>query len=189
MSNLTKLPTMADGTCSMCGKLPAEGKGHFTDGKPRCIEEDLPVKTLDQHFTDWESHVFGLGYGTGEQYIIPALKHFMDAIGRLKDGLPNAYLHDNLESAVGNTTAWLLITILVKYDIIEYGTSPRCGWLTKEGEALRAYLDTKTCEHLLDLTGKSIDDHTFCQPDFCNCGPSGYSKIKICHNPFWKETQ
>lgn len=187
MQKLTKLPTLHNGNCAMCGKLPPEGKGHFTNGNPSCIEADMPAKSMDKHFTDWESHVFGLGYGTGEQYILSALKHFMDAIGRPEDDLPHAYLHDKLESAVGNTTAWLLITMLVRANIIEYGTSPRCGWLTPQGEALRTYISGKTVEDLMALTGLQIDEADFCQPDFCNCGPTGYSKIKLCHNPFWKE--
>jgi len=30
-------------------------------------------KIENKQFIDWEAHTFGFGYGTGEQYTIPAL--------------------------------------------------------------------------------------------------------------------
>ena len=140
------------------------------------------TKTIEAHFADWESEVFGIGYGTGEEHTLGALKSFLAAIGR--DDAPHAYDYQKLEQAVTAPVAWLLINTLVHADIIEYGTSPRYGWLTKEGEALKAFVDSKTVQEMELIV--SADDHDRCTATFCNCGPKGYSATKICKSPFWE---
>jgi hypothetical protein len=131
-----------------------------------------PEKSLDDHFFDWEGHVFGYGYGSGEPHTIPALKTFFAAIPE------SQYDYEVLEAAVNPTVAWLLINTLCHANIIEYGTSPRYGWLTTEGLALKAYIDARDAETLMSGLGRS-EDYYGCYPDHCNCdaGP--------CHNPFW----
>ena len=94
--------------------------------------------TIEQHFINWESHTFGYGYGTGEPHILPALKAFFDCLGR--DGNLHAYDYQRLESALTPTVAWLLINVLCSADILEYGTSPRHGWLTTAGQIGRAHV-------------------------------------------------
>lgn len=131
------------------------------------------MKTNDDYFADWESHVFGYGYGTGEEYILPGLKLFMDYVP--DDG---SYHHDALEAALGPAAAWLFINILCHADVIEYGTSPRYAWLTPQGKALKAYLASKSAEEL----GAILSDYdSYCYPDHCNCDG------ERCHNPFWIE--
>lgn len=144
------------------------------------------TKTIDESFIDWESNVFGFGYGTGEEHTLGALKSFMAAVGR--DDAAHAYEYPKLEAAVGPTVAWLLINTLCKHgvDIIEYATSPRFGWLTTEGEALKAYLATKSVAELEELCCSRSEDHCVCYPDACNCGPNGYQEGRKCLNPFWK---
>lgn len=140
------------------------------------------MKHIDQHFADWESHVFGFGYGSGEEHILAALKKFMAAVGEGRDN-PRTYNYELLEKVLTPTVAWLLINALCHADILEYGTSPRFGWLSPEGERLRDYLEGKTVEQLEALC--CCDDSDFaktghpCYPDHCNCagGP--------CSNPFW----
>lgn len=143
------------------------------------------TKTLDQSFVDWESHAFGFGYGTGEPHTLAALKAFMAAVGR--DDLPNAYDYEKLEAAVTPTVAWLLINTLAghKIDLIDYGTSPRFGWLSPEGERLKAYVDSKTVDELVDLVCGDHEPGDYCSPTSCNCGPKGYENGKKCPNPFW----
>ncbi len=137
-------------------------------------------KTLEDHFTDWESHAFGFGYGTGEEHTIPALKAFFAAFGNW-DNL-NAYDYRNLEAAVTPTVAWLIISVLGHKDIIEYGTSPRFGWLTPKGERLKKFVDKHTADELLELTCKD-SEYIHCYPGHCNCdGPSK------CANPFWLDS-
>ena len=34
---------------------------------------------------------------------------------------------------------WLVVSMLVRMDFLEYGTSPRGAWLTEEGEAFKKY--------------------------------------------------
>lgn len=140
-------------------------------------------KTVEQYFVDWESHTFGFGYGTGEPHVLPALKTFFDCLGR--DGNFHAYDHQRLESVLTPTVAWLLINTLCGADILEYGTSPRYGWLTIEGQALREFIDTKSADELVELCTAFDDEQPHCGPDYCNCGPKGYEAGRICGNPFW----
>lgn len=142
-------------------------------------------KPIEKHFADWFSHVFGFGYGTGDEHFIVALQTFMATLG--KGGrLPHGYDYKELETALTAPTAWLLINTLCGADIIEYGTSPRYGWLDPKGEALKAFMDGKTTDELLAATETDENDGP-CYPDICNCGPEGYSPGKLCHNPFWNE--
>lgn len=140
------------------------------------------MKTLDQHFADWESHVFGFGYGTGEAHTIPALMKFMSLCVEHDTG--RAYDYQKLEEELTPTVAWLLINRLCGYgvDIIEYGTSPRCGWLTSQGEALRDYLAGKTLDQVVAIVCSRTEHDEECYPDVCNC-----MSEEPCHNPFWIE--
>lgn len=140
------------------------------------------MKTLEDYFIDWEGHVFGYGYGTGEQYTIPALKLFFECLENGRG--TNSYNFEVLERVLGQTTAWLLINILCHADIIEYGTSPRFGWLTNKGERLKKFLFGKSKDNLYDLVMSTDENYIHCYPDACNCG-EGYVKGKICQNPFW----
>lgn len=137
-----------------------------------------PTKPIEESFIDWENHVFGLGYGTGERPVLAALRTFLEAI----DVAP--YDYEYLETAVGADVAWLLITSLVRADIIEYGTSPRYGWLTKEGQALRKFMLSKPLEEIVTLVC-GAEEPSYCTPSICNCGPRGYQEGKKCGNPFW----
>lgn len=145
---------------------------------------DNVEKSLEKHFADWESEVIGYGYGTGEPHTLTALKAFLEAVGRPDHGLEHGYDYEVLEKAVGPSTCWLLISILARRDLIEYGTSPRYGWLTKRGMALREFVKSKTADELIEIVcdWENIDH---CTPTFCNCGPDGSSDHKLCKNPFW----
>lgn len=134
------------------------------------------TKTDDQYFCDWEGAVFGYGYGSGEPHVIPALRTFMTTID---DG--RSYDHGDLEVALGAVTAWLLINALCKADIIDYGTSPRFGWLTRKGQRLRDYMLARTEEQLVDLVCTQDEEYLECDPKVCNCG------FLACPNPFWSD--
>lgn len=138
------------------------------------------MKSLEDNFTDWEAYVFGLGYGTGEEYTVPALRQFLCAI-------PEAGIYDyrQLEATCGPAIAWLLINILGNHDLIEYGTSTRHGWLTEQGLALRAFVIERSAEELVELTAVD-EDYVHCYPNTCNCGPNGYEEGRVCGNPFWE---
>lgn len=137
------------------------------------------TKTLDENFADWEGHVFGFGYGSGEPHTVPALRRFF-ALCPDKAG----YDFEVLERELTPTVAWLLINALAKADVLEYGTSPRFAWLTARGLALKAYLATKTDDEAIELCCYS-SDYVPCYPDACNCGPNGYEDGRKCVNPFW----
>lgn len=142
------------------------------------------MKTLAQYFTDWESHVFGFGYGTGEPYTVLAVQGFLACCPS-----GGAYDYRVLESQLGPLPAWLLINRLCAHgvDIIEYGTSPRYGWLTIEGHRLKAFTDAAPTEELIKLAVMRGTDYPYCYPDACNCGPNGYEEGRKCGNPFWIE--
>lgn len=142
-----------------------------------------PTKSIEQNFADWESVTFGLGYGTGEPHVLRALKAFFDAFG--VDDRPNSYDYERLEEAVTAPVAWLLINRLCQVDIIEYGSSPRYGWLTEEGEALKAFIASKSVGEVVDICCDRNEDNPGCYPDACNCGPNGYEEGRVCYNPFW----
>ncbi len=95
-------------------------------------------KITDKNFVEWESHVFGFGYGTGEEHTIKALMRFFSLLEN-----DRSYDHTVLEKEMGATVAWLLLNVFGHADIIEYGTSIRYGWLTEKGEFLRDYLKGK----------------------------------------------
>jgi hypothetical protein len=65
--------------------------------------------------------------------------------------IDETYEYRTLEAALGQTITWLLINTLCHADILEYGTSPRFGWLTDEGKCLQAYIRGKTFEELVLL--------------------------------------
>jgi hypothetical protein len=140
------------------------------------------MKTPEQYFADWESGVFGYGYGTGEEHVLGALKDFFrntaftDRFGSV------SYDYQNLERELTPRVAWLLINVLAKAGAIEYGTSPRFGWLTPGGKALAAFIDAHSIEQLEESVQNS---ESICFPDHCNCNDSD------CRpgNPFWPKWQ
>lgn len=143
------------------------------------------TKPIEHHFAEWEAATFGRGYGTGEPHVLAALKTFMAAIGT--DHSDHSYDYTRLEETLTPTVAWLLINTLCRANVIEYGTSPRFGWLTDQGKALRDFVQAKSVDELLAYC--NLDDLHHCAPHFCNCGPEGYSKVKLCFNPFWKNAR
>ena len=143
-------------------------------------EQAFPKKTLDDYFSDWEGSAFGYGYGTGEAFTIPALKMFFS---RLREN--RLYEYTDLETMYGGLAAWLLINILCNEDILEYGTSPRYGWLTDKGERLRDFIQSKTGDELYALANRD-QEYVPCYRDACNCGEHGYDEKAVCANPFWR---
>lgn len=141
------------------------------------------TKSIEECFVDWESHVFGIGYGTGEDHTLAALKTFFGAFGR--DDRDGSYDHLALEVTCGPQVAWLLINTLVHADIIEYGTSPRFGWLTKQGAALKDFVMSKPLDELVEMCCSRDEHYTHCWPSGCNCGPENFDSDKRCFNPFW----
>lgn len=130
------------------------------------------MKTDNDFFTDWENDTFGYGYGTGEVFTIKALKEFFDL---LEDN--HSYNYEILEKHFGGLSTWLLINILCHADILEYGTSPRFGWITKKGEWLRDFMKDKSVDDLYELTSKD-ESYYHCYPGTCNCD-------KPCNNPMF----
>ncbi len=137
-------------------------------------------KSLDDNFRDWEADAFGYGYGSGEPHILPALKRFLELCPE-----NGPYDRRILEHHLSPAVAWLLINILTPAGILEYGTSPRFGWLTDEGRALRAFVAARSADELVHLATEHDEDHIHCMHDACNCGPHGYEAGRVCQNPFW----
>ncbi len=141
-------------------------------------------KSIDHCFVDWESDIFGYGYGTGEEHTLRALKRFFDTLGKGKE-CPHLHSYDYevMEIAMGHTSFWLMLNTLCHADIIEYGTSPRYGWLTEKGERLAGYLRDKTVDQLYSIVTEKPDDYISCTRRYCNCGPM--SKDGPCEYNFF----
>lgn len=142
------------------------------------------MKTIDEHFIDWERHVFGYGYGTGEMPVLSVLKVFLEAIG--EDG---AYDFEDIEAAVTPPVAWLLINVLCHAGILNYGTSPRYGCLSRpHGVALRDYVLSRSVEELYEILSRKNENYTECFPHGCNCNgwAEGREAVEACGNPFWR---
>jgi hypothetical protein len=136
------------------------------------------MKTIDDYFTDWESHVFGYGYGTGEPHVFQALRNFFCSVS-----IDGRYSYETLESGCSPQVAWLLISAFGHAGVIDYGTSPRHGWLTENGKALAEYIRARSVDQLIVATDRD-ENYAGCFPDYCNC--VGAKDSGCCDlNPFW----
>lgn len=143
-------------------------------------------KNVDENFRDWFLEAFGFGYGTGDKYYLKAIKKFLDNCKQDNPESSHSYSYEQMEKIFSKLETWLLINSLCKNDVIEYGSSPRFGWLAEEGQALKKYLEEKNIEQLLEIvTGFDSGDVIHCDRYACNCGPKGYQEGKLCPNPFW----
>ena len=138
------------------------------------------MKTIEENFIDWEASAFGFGYGTGEPVILPLLKQFLEHCR------PSTYDYKDLTAVLGEAPTWFLINTLCQQGILEYGVSPRFGWLTTEGLALKRFVESKTADELVSLACECDADYVSCYPDACNCGENGYEPNRKCPNPFWR---
>ena len=98
----------------------------------------------NEQFKEWESEVFGYGYGTGEEYTLATLKKFFTFF-------PESYDYEKAENLLGKETFWLLLNILCRADVIEYGTSPRYGWYTEKGKEVLAFVKEKIVQEMYDI--------------------------------------
>lgn len=128
-------------------------------------------KSIEHYFRDWEVNVFGYGYGSGEEHIITALKRFLELCNGVYD-------FEILEKELTPPVAWLLINILCHADIIDYGSSPRFGWLTLPGVRLKEFISSHTIEELCAILDYDSNEYIPCLPTACNC------EAKCC-NLFW----
>lgn len=148
-------------------------------------------RTLESYFIDWEGEAFGFGYGSGEPHIIPALRHFFEMVPPPSDDRPYSnggpWDYVMLEKELTPIVAWLLINVLGKTNVIEYGSSPRGAWLTQKGYRLQAFVLSKTADELIDLATVFDQEQPHCGPRCCNCGPNGYEEGKLCPNPFYHD--
>lgn len=143
---------------------------------------EIPNKSIEDSFKDWESSAFGFGYGSGEPYVIPALRTFLEHCTGLGG---TAYDYAEMERLLGPVATWLLISALCRADILEYGTSPRFGWLTPHGKRLQDFMLSKSADGLVEIACAEREGYDVCYPDVCNHGPDGYVAGRVCSNPFW----
>jgi hypothetical protein len=118
-------------------------------------------KTLAQHFKAWEADVFGFGYGTGEMHTLCELQKFF-AVCETNEHEGYTYDYRKMEDAMTPANFWLMLNILCHADIIEYGTSPRFGWLTDEGIALLKFVMTHNINELYEIVMGDSDLGDYC---------------------------
>lgn len=117
----------------------------------------------DYSFWKWHDENFSYGYGTGEQHWIPTLKKFFALIGQKEENHAGSYDFQILEKKLTPVIAWLLINTLCEHrrevgdSTLEYGTSPRFGWLTEVGEGIREYFNSHSEDELYDMTHADRD--------------------------------
>lgn len=80
--------------------------------------------------------VFEYGYGTGEHHTQKAMERFLDCC------VEGKYDYREVETQLGPELAWCMIEILCRADVIEYGCSPRNGWLTGFGVFLKEQIES-----------------------------------------------
>lgn len=139
-------------------------------------------KTEAEYFRDWENHAFGYGYGTGEPYTLAAIKMFLENCNHTEN---HGYDHQKLEAILGPVVTWLLISRFCQLMLINYGGSPRGGWLEGPGVLLKEFVSKHTVEELVEIvTDFTPMEYAHCDPGFCNCGDEVVIG-KVCPNPFW----
>jgi hypothetical protein len=113
------------------------------------------MRTINDYFRDWESEAFGFGYGTGEPIIIPIVKRFFEIAPANGD---DPYSYEKLENELSPSACWFVINALCHADTIEYGSSPRFGWLTKNGRNLKEFFANHSTDELIDLATRLEDE-------------------------------
>ena len=122
------------------------------------------AKTMEEYFHDWEKEVFGYNYGSGEIHILGALARFMLLVGAedVNGDSANVYDFNILEKQLGPIVTWLLINVLCHAGIIDYGTSPRFGFLTTEGYVLQKFIKLHTVDELWRMCTWDLDEYFEC---------------------------
>lgn len=101
----------------------------------------------DQEFKEWESDVFGYGYGSGEMHVLSILKKAFSIFPEKGN-----YDYSILEKELTPEVFWIFMNTLCHTNkIIEYGSSPRYGWLDKKGVEIKKYLENKDLDYLYEL--------------------------------------
>ena len=90
-------------------------------------------------------------YGELEFYLDQYLKDFFRV--EVKD----VGFDDN--HPMNNLPFWFVVSMLVKMDMLEYGTSPRGAWLTEDGKLFKQYCLTqeKPISELREITQKKYN--------------------------------
>lgn len=107
----------------------------------------------NKEFCEWETKVFGYGYGTGEEHIFTAFKDFVET---LEYGETIGYDYRKIEEKLGQQVTWLLLTILLHHGFLEYGTSSRFGWVTTKGKEVIEFVKNKSVAELCDIKDEYI---------------------------------
>jgi len=117
----------------------------------------------DKDFRIWEDKWFGYGYGSGEKPVLKALKQFVEL---LEDG--RKYDHEEMEKKMGKQVFWLVLNVMCHSDFIEYGTSPRYGWLTQDkGGPFAEYIKSRSVDELYEVL--FTYDCESCRDLDCSC--------------------
>jgi len=113
----------------------------------------------NKEFCEWETEVFGYGYGTGEEHTFTALKGFIETLETEYAGGNELISYDfrKIEAKLGQQVTWLLLTILLHHGVLEYGTSSRFGWVTPEGKEVINFVRNKSVEELCNIKDEYLD--------------------------------
>lgn len=90
----------------------------------------------EQEFCEWYGEVLGYGYGTGDVHYCNNLRHFFWLAAQ-----PGPYDYNEMERDMGAAVFWLLLNTLCNAGVVDYGTSPRAGWLSPEGRRIADFVN------------------------------------------------
>jgi len=111
------------------------------------------MNKLKKQFILFENKAFGYGYGSGEIYVLTVFKRFLQICP-----VEGNYDYHILENLLTPPIAWLLINILCREEVLEYGTSPRFGWLSSLGIDLKIFTEEHTVEELAEMLNLSEEE-------------------------------
>jgi hypothetical protein len=98
----------------------------------------FPYLTFDKQWFEEYKEEFNFTYNQDiDEDIIKVLSFYLDDNNDFMDGVKNKFGFDLKYIE-------LIQTLLCSYNFLEYGTSPRCPWITKEGKEFLTKLD-KEC--------------------------------------------
>ena len=142
-------------------------------------------KSLEVQFKEWFESNFGYGYGSGEEPMLRSLRIFFGACfydddDPKQEGYPR-YQYTTLEELLGKPLAWFLINKFCENDIINYGSSPRFGWVENRGKRLKKFFEERSINELLEIVFED-NEKELCTEQYCFCDADGEHIDGKCKN-------
>jgi hypothetical protein len=100
----------------------------------------------EREFCTWYGDTLGYGYGTGDVHFCHALVTFLRHCRET-----GSYTYTTMQDALGEAAFWFFLNTLCHAGLVDYGTSPRYGWLSEEGKRLADFVKDYDADRLYNL--------------------------------------